>query len=1629
MKGQYSFTNVITQRKSTTSRKKVQFFEEANQNVQNMISDILLTIDEEDKTHLNIPEKLQSLQKTKQRNFKQKVKRVKSSKRITRRKSIAPINSKNINNYQTYLCTNQTEFFKQLEDSEEEASQQSSFNNSSFNNGNKTSKHNKSSHKLLDVLAYEDMNSFKKSSTIKLTSDYHSDINHSSTLNMNENNNNIFRFPTTKRHKHNEAIVITRCDSSPKYNNINNQPQRFSILISDSNNNNNTSNVLGINSNYLHNNTLKNNSSLGILNNKKQKNSNRLIYDLASYDSGSRSAIFKNKKDPFSSPKTPEYSSQEENNDDAWGYSRKKSYSNYDRITRQSKVRNIEKQIRESFNIQQKKKQLRESVGNKLNVRVLPHEIEREFEHFVTESNDEIYKYQTLCSELRISMLHHGIRPAPKEPKNSNKSLKEESLQQFKQLHNYPETENAFDLDVSPTTGNKTSKNSLFSTEQQKSSLSNFSTRSAVAAIILNKEEKEFEEIKQKKKIIKKTFTQIQQENELEERKKKEALLLKEQNYRSLFRKNNPIYDSLSDQEMEDDQLELDHFYITPDSTVRKVLDGSVAIFAVLFLYLIPIEIAFIHTWENKLLYFNCLYMLGEFTFIMDFILSFFMAYFDLHDNLITHKEQIRMNYMSSWFVFDFITALPTNTIINGVIVFKQNGYFELNSITFTNSQIRFVHLIKLLKTFKILKICSNNYCVRSIVNHVLFSKKGKSLLLYVTLIAFITSLHILTCLFIFFGFSNYPNWILKQNFHPKEYAAIYIAGIYFLVLTIVGVGYGDILGTNKMEKLYLIFLLVIGVLLYSWLVSTLSKIKDSDTVIAISERAQEIKDKIIILETIRQGYPDMTYECYKRIQRYLKYNFQKELFSPKTIFDNLPLHLQRDLIFNMYKPVIENFVFFKYFKNEDFIMKVLMCFQPNICLKNERIVNRGDFMDEMLFVRSGKLAIELPLPSEITAQLTENKERKLTQYLNEYKIAGITTHVDSFTETKHDNNNKEIDDVQYVKLLEIHKNEHYGDIVMFLNKRSPLGVRVCTRKAELFYLKKADAISISMSFPSIWKKLITNSLFNMKQISSLIKKTLNYFYEHNKKILQKLISQNESYFNNMKNTQINVNPPDVSEHELNETDLAMHRNESNVNDIDDEDKEQKDTGVSDSNIIKTHLISESSNCLLINNSEEGLLAHEEQKGNLKLNPNININITNTNSNNNNSNTNVNLGLNNVITANVKSKFSPYNKQLSNKTQDTNIIHLHRTQSSKNKANQDNTKDNSNDNSDFIFSSRKDQNHESFGSILSPKTFQFRRHESISKQTNKTLILEAPSTPNILSQNSNFLIKPSPSHQSAKLTPQSIRSNASSAISSSSSSSFDENAGVSPKFIFDSVTPSFHNNPALIINNELYNGETLLQSYDNSKQPTQVLTLENDTSSEETLPQEITRLSKRQSDTKLLTTITNISRSLRKSNVYTQQIMDEFKHISPRNKDIQRNSIRERTISSKLAKGKKSFTSTHNNLNITTINNGAVVKDDKKKKGSQNFISQKHLPKFDTFLNKVNYTPTLTKRRLGNKRGTSKQEIKLEKIQNNIEQSQLNLKNPQMFYSEAFKEMINSREKNTSLSNLNKKLKGIVFNP
>ena len=65
----------------------------------------------------------------------------------------------------------------------------------------------------------------------------------------------------------------------------------------------------------------------------------------------------------------------------------------------------------------------------------------------------------------------------------------------------------------------------------------------------------------------------------------------------------------------------------------------------------------------------------------------------------------------------------------------------------------------------------------------------------------------------------------------------------------------------------------------------------------------------------------------------------------------------------------------------------------------------------------------------------------------------------------------------------------------MFLNQRSPLNLRVKSKKAELFFLNKKDALDISTNFPIIWKQISKKSLFNFEQIKRIINKVKKIFY------------------------------------------------------------------------------------------------------------------------------------------------------------------------------------------------------------------------------------------------------------------------------------------------------------------------------------------------------------------------------------------------------------------------------------------------------------------------------------------------------------------------------------------------------
>lgn len=195
----------------------------------------------------------------------------------------------------------------------------------------------------------------------------------------------------------------------------------------------------------------------------------------------------------------------------------------------------------------------------------------------------------------------------------------------------------------------------------------------------------------------------------------------------------------------------------------------------------------------------------------------------------------------------------------------------------------------------------SDNEFLKTIIQ----SKLGKGMLLYITLFIFVIFIHLLTCVFIFIGYVTYPNWIVVQKLEPTDYGNIYIAGLYFLCLTIFGIGYGDILSTNNIERVFNVFLLTVGLLLYTWLLSALSKIKDTMEIANLdNNHLEEYRAKREVLADFESTFPEMSEELSMKIQRHIRYKYESEVYNPKLSFDNLPLNLQKCLVFGMYKPV-----------------------------------------------------------------------------------------------------------------------------------------------------------------------------------------------------------------------------------------------------------------------------------------------------------------------------------------------------------------------------------------------------------------------------------------------------------------------------------------------------------------------------------------------------------------------------------------------------------------------------------------------------------------------------------------------------------------------------------------------------
>lgn len=106
---------------------------------------------------------------------------------------------------------------------------------------------------------------------------------------------------------------------------------------------------------------------------------------------------------------------------------------------------------------------------------------------------------------------------------------------------------------------------------------------------------------------------------------------------------------------------------------------------------------------------------------------------------------------------------------------------------------------------------------------------------LFFFMLIFILASHITSCLWLIIATTNSNDdnysgtWIAAFDFTDQDAAGLYCVAFYWTITTITTVGYGDIEGTNDIERIFCAVIMIIGVILFSLANGALASIVGTD--------------------------------------------------------------------------------------------------------------------------------------------------------------------------------------------------------------------------------------------------------------------------------------------------------------------------------------------------------------------------------------------------------------------------------------------------------------------------------------------------------------------------------------------------------------------------------------------------------------------------------------------------------------------------------------------------------------------------------------------------------------------------------------------------------------------------------
>jgi voltage-gated potassium channel len=182
-----------------------------------------------------------------------------------------------------------------------------------------------------------------------------------------------------------------------------------------------------------------------------------------------------------------------------------------------------------------------------------------------------------------------------------------------------------------------------------------------------------------------------------------------------------------------------------------------------------------------------------------------------------------------------------------------------------------------------------------------------------------------------------------------------YLDALYWTVMTVTTVGYGDITPQTPVQKMYAVGVMLSGAGVYAFLIGNIASLLSSLDPLRASHVAQQERMAAFM------HYRALPRPLQKRVQAYFDYLWEQHLVTdedatlaelPPGLREEVALHLRRDLVLNV--PLFRD-------AGDAFVHDVALQMRSFVCLPGDTLVRAGERGHEMFFLARGEVEVISP--------------------------------------------------------------------------------------------------------------------------------------------------------------------------------------------------------------------------------------------------------------------------------------------------------------------------------------------------------------------------------------------------------------------------------------------------------------------------------------------------------------------------------------------------------------------------------------------------------------------------------------------------------------------------------------------